>query len=227
MKTLTKKTFVVLVAVFLMISMMTAISHAQLSNPAGTIQTSYPFVRVGPNPIGVGQQATIIMFVGQPTLTSEDVKGWTVKVTDPNGVVTTLGPFVSDTTGGTDTLFTPSVVGNYTFQGFVAQQTLSNGVIFSAGTTNVDTLVVQSTPITQSSYPITPLPTSWWQTPITAENVQNWYAISGPWLGYGSNAFAITGAYNNTQNQYNPYTLSVMSGHVLWTKPWATGGVVG
>ena len=42
-----------------------------------------------------------------------------------------------------------------------------------------------------------------------------------------SNAFAVSGGYNNTQNEYNPYTLSVLSGHVLWTKPWATGGVVG
>ena len=171
--------------------------------------------------------ATIIMFVAQPTLTSENVKNWTVIVTDPTGHSTTLGPFVSDATGGTDTLFTPTQAGNYTFQGFVGQQTLYNGVIWSAGTSNIDTLVVQSTPITQSSYPVTPLPTSWWQTPVTAENVQNWYAICGPWLGYGADAFAITGAYNNTQNQYNPYTLPVMSGHVLWTKPWATGGVVG
>ena len=63
------------------------------------------------------------MFVGQPTLTSENVKGWTVKVTDPAELDTTLGPFVSDTTGGTNTYFTPSKVGNYTFQGLVAQQT--------------------------------------------------------------------------------------------------------
>ncbi|MGD0450726.1 MAG: PQQ-binding-like beta-propeller repeat protein [Candidatus Bathyarchaeia archaeon] len=230
MKILTKKTAVILLATILMISMTTSLlpkTLGQLTNPAGTVQTSYPYVRVGPNPIGVGQTATIIMFVAQPTLTSEPVTGWTVVVTDPNGVKTTLGPFVSDATGGTDTLFTPSIVGNYTFQGFVARQVLSDGTIWAAGTSNVDTLVVQSAPVSLSNYPITPLPTSWWQTPVTAENVQNWYAISGPWLGYGINAFAITGGYNNTQNQYNPYTLPVMSGHILWTKPWATGGVVG
>ena len=230
MKILTKKTAVILLTMILMISMAASLSPktlGQLTNPPGTVQTSYSYVKVGPNPIGVGQLATIIMFVAQPTLTSENVKGWTVVVTDPTGTQTTLGPFTSDATGGTDTTYTPTKVGNYTFQGFVAQQLLSNNVTWAASQTNVDTLVVQSAPVTLSNYPITPLPTSWWETPITAENVQNWYAISGPWLGYGSDAFAITGAYNNTQNQYNPYTLPVMSGHILWTKPWATGGVVG
>jgi hypothetical protein len=57
-------------------------------------------------------------------------------------------------------------------------------------------------------------------------NVQNWYAIMGPWLGYGANSFATTGAYNCSSYQ-NPYTPDVTSGHVLWTKPWAEGGVAG
>ncbi len=85
MKILTKKIAVILATTFLMISMITALSPAlgQLNNPSGTVQTSYPYVRVGPNPIGVGQIATIIMFVAQPTLTSENVKNWTVVVTDP------------------------------------------------------------------------------------------------------------------------------------------------
>jgi hypothetical protein len=46
-------------------------------------------------------------------------------------------------------------------------------------------------------------------------------------MGYGfTPTFAATGGYNSTGN-YNPYTLSVLSGHVLWTKPWCEGGVVG
>ncbi len=226
-----KKFLAIATALFLVV-IMTATAlfpnlNGQLTNPPGTVQTSYPFVRAGPNPIGVGQTVTIIMFVGQPTLTSENVQDWTLVITKPDGTNQTLGPFTSDTTGGTFTTYVPETTGNYTIQGFVAQQTLSNGVIWSAGISPPDTLVVQSEPVTLSNYPITPLPTEWWQTPVTAENVQNWYKITGPWLGYGMIAFGITGGYNNSQNMYNPYTESVMSGHVLWTKLWAEGGVVG
>jgi hypothetical protein len=56
--------------------------------------------------------------------------------------------------------------------------------------------------------------------------VQNWYTLTGAWLGYGANSFAATGTYN-VSCSFNPYTASVNSGHVLWTKPWAEGGVVG
>ena len=48
----------------------------------------------------------------------------------------------------------------------------------------------------------------------------------GPWLGLGANTFAQTGAYNST-SYTNPYTTSVNSGHVMWTKVWATGGIAG
>jgi hypothetical protein len=85
-------------------------------------------------------------------------------------------------------------------------------------------LSVTTTPAT--NVPFTPLPTAYWQTPVNAENVQNWYAITGPWLGLGANAFATTGSYNASCN-YNPYTLSPTTGHILWTKPWAEGGVAG
>jgi outer membrane protein assembly factor BamB len=203
----------------------------QLPHPDGTVQTSYAYLKVGPNPIGVGQEATIIMFVAQPTLTSEFVQNWTVVITDPNGHKETKANLVSDATGGTFTTFTPTVTGNYTIQGFIAEQELHGfggaTYIFAASSTPVETLVVQEEAVTLSGYPITPLPTQWWQTPVSAENVQNWWKIAGPWLGYGSLAFAITGGYNNTQNNFNPYTEPVMSGHVLWTKPWAVGGVVG
>ena len=174
MQILSKKTAVILVTALLMLSMTLSLfpkTSGQLTNPAGTVQTSYSYVKVGPNPIGVGQLATIVMFVAQPTATSESVRNWTVVITNPSGAKTTLGPFTSDATGGTDTTFTPNVTGNWTIQAFVGRQVLVNGVIWTASSSNVETLVVQSAPVTLGYYPITALPTSWWQTPINAENV--------------------------------------------------------
>ena len=40
----------------------------------------------------------------------------TVVVTHPDGTKETLGPFSSDATGGSHTTYTPSVIGNYSFQ---------------------------------------------------------------------------------------------------------------
>ena len=63
-------------------------------------------------------------------------------------------------------------------------------------------------------------------TPVTSQNVEFWYQITGPWLGYGNVNFGQTGLYNNS-GPYNPYTESVLSGHILWTKDWHFGGVAG
>ena len=57
-------------------------------------------------------------------------------------------------------------------------------------------------------------------------NVEQWYKIMGPWLGLGTISFGATGSYN-VSSFCNPYTPSVNSGHVLWTKPWGAGGVAG
>ena len=93
------------------------------------------------------------------------------------------------------------------------------------------TLIVQQEPVTRSSYPITPLPTSWWETPVNAENIQEWYKITGPWLGTSPNDFAATGAVglaNGFENNvWQPYSSDISSGHVIWTLPWGAGGVPG
>jgi hypothetical protein len=195
---------------------------ATLPQPNNT-QTIYAFVNVGPSPVGVGQDLTVNFFMAAPLVTSgvsnigDLVKNWTVVETKPDGSQTVLGPFTADPTGGGFTIVTPTVAGNYTFQSFFAQQTLNNGVVALAAQSAPVTITVQEEPVQYGYYSITPLPTEWWQTPVTAENVQNWYAIAGPWLGYGSVTFAQTGGYNNS-GMYNPQTPDVMSAHILWTK---------
>jgi hypothetical protein len=199
----------------------------------GSKVASYAFLNVAPNPAGVGQTVTLGMFLAVPLLSTgfnnEFAVNFTIKETTPDGRSITLpssGSYTADATGGTYTTFVPDRTGNYTFQFFYGGQTLSTGVIELPSHSPVVTLVVQEEPTPRSSYPITPLPTQWWQTPVSAENVQNWYGITGAWLGYGQVTFAATGGYNYTGN-YNPQTESVLSGHVLWTKPWAEGGVSG
>ncbi|HMK95186.1 MAG TPA: hypothetical protein VK536_07275 [Candidatus Limnocylindrales bacterium] len=227
MKTLKNKIAAIVISM-LMITVigasaaLTSNAHAQtLSIP------TYSYVNVAPNPCGVGQTVTINFWLSVPLVDIEDAVNITVVVTGPSGT-TTLGPFRSDLTGGSFTTYTPTAVGNYTFQMIYGGQRMTVfpyiGDLNAPSVSAVQTLIVQSTPAT--GFPTTPLPTSWWQTPVNAENVQQWAAISGGWFGYYANTFAITGGYNDTGN-YNPYTTAPASAHILWTKPFCVGGVVG
>lgn len=188
------------------------------------------FCNVAPNPCGVGQTVTVDFWLAVPIFDSQDAHGLTVKVTTPAGTTSTLGPFTTDTTGGTWTTYTPATIGNYTFQMFYPGENFSSTAATYKGDynepseSNVVTLVVTQT--ARTGLADTPLPTAYWQTPVNAENVQNWASLTGSWLGYLANTFAATGGYNDTGN-YNPYTATPQTAHILWTKPWCVGGVAG
>ncbi|MGD9130358.1 MAG: PQQ-binding-like beta-propeller repeat protein [Candidatus Bathyarchaeota archaeon] len=194
--------------------------------PSGTEIPTYSNITVGPNPVGINQEVTINLFNAVPTITSEPYYGLTVEVTDPSGHTTTLGPFDSDTTGGTFTTFTPDQVGIWEFQMFSPGQTLSRGYIQLPGESKVFELKVQEDPVGRESYPSPPGPEHYWETPVNAMNAEKWYDHMGEWWGLSGITFEQTGSNYNNGN-YNPYTDSVYSGHVLWTKPWGAGGVAG
>jgi len=212
---------------------------AQVYPPAGTHIPTYSFINVYPNPAGIGQTVTVNFFLSTPPENGAQggvPTNMSILVTYPDGTTKSLGNgnFTGDQTGGTFTTFTPAAVGNYTFKFVYGGQTLSGThtstnyaqLILDPSESKPVLLTVQEEATVETSWPITPLPTEYWQTPVSAQNVQEWYKIMGPWLGLGANTFAATGSYNST-SYTNPYTESVNSGHVLWTKVWATGGVAG
>jgi hypothetical protein len=229
MKMLKNKIAAIMIAMFFILSMSASTTLIPKAN--ATIITNlatYAFLNVAPNPTGVGQQVTVDFWLVSPLLDSEQPVNMTIQVTTPSGTTSTLGPFTGDTTGGTYTLYTPAATGNYTFQFFYGGQMLT----VPGYTTDYEqpsqsvkqTLLVQSTMV--AGVPFTPLPTVYWNTPINAQNVQNWASISGGWMGYYENTFANTGGYNFS-GSYNPYTMAPASAHILWTKPWCAGGVAG
>jgi len=229
MKTLNNKIAAVTIVLFFMLSL--AASAASVPNAHAEATVDIPtlsYINVAPNPCGIGQQVTVDFWLAVPLFDSERAVGMTVVETNPSGTSTTLGPFTSDITGGTTTYFTPTATGNYTFEMFYGGQNLTlPGYIgdYEEPSHSVKTtLTVATTPAI--GIPFTPLPSSWWQTPVNAENVQNWYAITGPWLGLADNFGASTGQYNATSN-YNPYTTGPTTAHILWTQPWCIGGVAG
>ena len=230
----------ILIALFLTFSMTAStmlMPNANAHTPAWKIPTE-AFCNVAPNPAGVGQALTVGFWLQMPPPTASTAygdryKNMTVKVTHPDGTTETLGPFTSDDTGGTFTLYTPTLLGNYTFQMSFPGQTLAGnnpppggfggitpiiGDYLEPSVSNIVSVTVQQAAL--PTIPFNSLPTTYWTRPINAEN-NNWYSIGGNWLGLGSNCM-----YNASGN-YNPYTLAPTTAHIMWTKPIAFGGTVG
>ncbi|MCL2476336.1 hypothetical protein, partial [Candidatus Bathycorpusculum sp.] len=191
-------------------SIFIAPNTGQIYPPPGTSIPTYAYLNVAPNPIGVGQTVTINFLLATPLATGEGPTGMTVIQMNPDGTNTTLGPFNGDSTGGSYTTFVPDRVGNWTFQLFYAGQTLTGndanatprpgwgGLIMEPSMSAPVTLIVQEEQVSKSPYSTTALPINWWETPISAQNVEEWYKIAGPWLGLSGITFGQTGSYNQT-----------------------------
>lgn len=233
------KTLVVFIALILVASTCASIFTVAAHSPPWTIQT-YAFLNAGPNPVGVGQQVYINMWVDKPAPNANGAYGdrwqnFKLTITKPDGTKETLGPFSSDDTGGTYTTYTPTTTGNYTFVFNFPGQNLTNanpmpgsapnafvGDWFTPAESAPVTITVQQDAV--KGYPTNPLPTGYWQTPISSMN-NNWYTLNGNWLGNGLELRA-NSMYNASGN-FNPYTTAPNSAHIVWTKPMAIGGVMG
>jgi len=188
-------------------------------------RTTYAFVGANPNPVGVGQDVLLHFGITEPlNFATESWEGITVTVERPDGETDTLGPYATDSTGGTGDIYTPNMVGEYVLQSHFPEQWynftgfnvwgmhVDTHVLYKASDSDELTLVVQKEAI--SDYPGVPLPTEYWTRPIDSQ-AREWYMVAGSWLYDPSNRFA-------PYNEYAPETA-----HILWTKPLAIGGLVG
>jgi outer membrane protein assembly factor BamB len=192
---------------------------------------------LSPNPVGVSQQMTIVMFNPQVPYGSADANDvryeYSIDITDPDGEDSRLpasGTIVSDSTGTAYTTFTPSKVGNYTitirfeelFYRWYSSSSFRNyyGVTLQEST-HTYTLVVQEEEVEPVATTVYPLPTEFWTRPIEGQN-NAWGAVSSYWL---NNAHERD--YGSGQNRYQREGSAPNSPHILWTKVTEDGGVVG
>ena len=228
-KTKIHKTLAVAIAVILILSMsasLTLIPNASAHTPAWQIPT-HAYIEVNPNPIGVGQRATVFMWLDQVFGVGFDTTSYAqlgnnyrfhnynLTVVKPDGTVdTTIYPVINDPTSSQLTYYTPDQTGNYTFLFSFPGQPYNDGV---AGDYNPASILVNDTylassgsatlTVQQEAIPgalgSTPLPSEYWTRPIYGEGT-DWWTISSNWLGTGSPVLSATGSGDITAFSTGP-----------------------
>ena len=194
---------------------------------------TYAYLAIAPDPVGVGQSTTIVMWIDKAPVSAAGISGdrwtgYTIKITKPDGEIQNLGPHTSDPTSSAYLTYTPDQLGTYTVEfnfpgqtaslynpdnGLPGSQSIWIGDYFLPCNTTA-TMTAQEDPI--STLPEYPLPTEYWARPIDGQNTI-WASIGSNWLG------------NEPAATYNvqPDGIAPNSPHIMWTKPLQVGGVVG
>ena len=112
-------TFILLLTISTMLVVLPT-ATAQETTPT---MATHTYLGATPNPIGINQEVLLHVGITQQLEHYQySYEGLTVTVTDPDGVTSTLGPFTTDSTGGTGTIFIPTKIGTYTMQSHFPQQ---------------------------------------------------------------------------------------------------------
>ena len=223
-----------MIALFFMI----IISSSLYLTPSGQAQSktqSWALLDVSPDPVGVGQKLSIIMFanpVFPNAAVTNDIRrhDYTLTITKPDGKTQTVKwDIIQDTGNGQVYIYTPDQAGNYSFVFSFPDQVYTwnstsamrqyTGMVFIGATSKTVHITVQEEPLPA---PITsyPLPTEYWTRPIEGQNT-DWWAIASNWLGSPYIA-------GNTDHQiFQPDGIAPNSPHVMWTRRLSDGGVVG
>jgi hypothetical protein len=191
-----------------------------------------------PNPVGIGQRVTVVMFnplVPPNSDAGNDIRyEYTITVTKPDNTTEVLpsggGTFISDPTGSTYAAYVPDQLGNYTFTikflelfyrwNATASMRDYYGVTFLEATSSY-TVTVQQEHVFPTAVTNYPLPTEYWTRPIEGQN-NAWGQVSSNWLNNAHDA-----NYGSDNNRFQTEGIGPNSGHIVWTKVTEDGGVVG
>ncbi len=220
-----KKNMAIVFTLILSIAMVSAMAidlNTSAHTPAWQF-TTHAFIAAAPNPVGVGQQVTVVMWLDytiQGTSLANNIRfhNYQLNITKPDGSIQTINfDEIKDTTSSQSYQFTPETVGNYTLSFEFKGQKYNFGGQYDNDTYTASfksmQLTVQETPI--AKLPETPLPTEYWSRPISGANHQ-WSLIASNWLGGNS----VTDLWQ--KNGAGP-----KSAHIMWTRTQEFGGMVG
>jgi hypothetical protein len=198
--------------------------------------TTYAYLSVTPNPIGVGQEALVNVFTTPAIHRARHHRDFKITITAPDGTgeVHMRDSYQADGTSwltftphqtGTWTLkfefpgnyFPPGLYWDYPTSTYVE---LNDNLYYKPSSTPETLLTVQDEPV--SSWPASPLPTDYWIRPIPLEH-REWWTIAGnfPWRGPGGGSqwyelHPDTNPYWSARQQFIPWTVGPNSPHVAW-----------
>jgi hypothetical protein len=217
-------------------------SLAQIGVPQPEKTAGY--ISVAPTLIGVGQTATVNLFV-YPIPTTylyspyfDGFSGITVTFTKPDGTKDTFQPVdgtgqydpgQTEATGSLYFFYEPDMAGDWSVSFTMPAQDITD----NTGTVQYMACTSESVHLTVTEemqlagllngYPWSPLPNDYWSYPISSNN-REWSAISGDWLGSGFQGNPI---YGSTCRLWQPYGSGPNTGHIVWSQPIKAGGLIG
>jgi len=209
---------------FSTIAMLTSVSA---HTPPWTIPT-YAYISITPPIQQVNNWVQVVFWINTVAPTAGGLGGdrWhglMVNITEPDGTKSQLGPYDSNQLGGYYAIYTPTKVGNYSFQFYWPGQIATNGTgipnyqniayvgdYFQPAASEIAILQVQQDPI--PTWQNTPTPTDYWTLPINSVNRDTWGHLASNWLG-------------NAWLRYNYQTAgqAPTSAHILWQTPMVPG----
>jgi outer membrane protein assembly factor BamB len=232
-----KNKTVIAIALVLVLSFTAYTVCLQSVSAQPTHNTTFTYLSVRPNPIGVNQPLLINFWRTPPNPQPGIIAhGYTIEITHPDGTKETLGPFNSiqaDTSMWTN--WTPKTTGTYkikaiypgeTYPVGTPYQTTAVGSAFDHYLTEEYIYGPSESPVTEVTvqeeqipgYQPTPLPTEYWNRPVSIEN-REWSSLLGDWIQNGNSPGA------RSYNQ--PYGGAPGSAHIYWVKTAGPGGIVG
>jgi hypothetical protein len=200
-------------------------TQALLTDDPPSLRT-YAISDAIPDIIGLGEET--LLKCGITEALASQAYGWTditIVVSHPDGHNETLGPFTTDSTGSTYTLYTPDQIGTYTLTTYFPEQPMPvttfnlerGGVMIPQGTIMEASTATSYLVVTEElsqQYPGHALPSEYWSRPVDPQ-LREWFSISGNWVARPDNSLA-------PYNEDAPETA-----HVLWANDMTTGGLIG
>ena len=174
-------------------------------------KATFPYIGAIPNPVQVNTEVLFHVGITDPLTTAAD--GWenlTIEIVRPDNKTEYIRNIRTDSTGGTGRVYIPTLVGTYRVRTIFPEQ-VYRGVTYLASVSDWLELIVQEEPL--PIYPGVQLPSEYWTRPIDSQ-AREWYTIAGSW-------------HYTPDNLYAPYNDGPETAHILWTKPFTLGGLVG
>jgi hypothetical protein len=247
------KSATILLATLLMLSMAISLTSVPTASAADPHNPGWSIITVAhiatlPEVIGKDQTMTIYTWldktfdgqspIGSTTANTYRFHNFTVTIYRPDNHTDTLyQDYIADTTSNQAFSYTPTVAGNYTavftFPGqrvdaFAYNPTSAarNDTYLPSSSTDYFTVTEEPVRDVIDTYP---LPSEYWTRPIYGEN-SIWYLVSSNWLGNNAPGYGgFTNSFNSGGNgeMFPTDAVGPMTGHIMWTKPLQSGGVVG